>query len=82
MGPRKAVVKAIEDCGDEVVLKNVRMDTNYLVIDDIGSAAWMCFHSWAKNRRGGEAEGTRSRDCHYLRGAFYGGFGSAIMITR
>jgi NAD-dependent DNA ligase len=40
MGPRKDVVKAIEDLGGEVVLKNVRKDTNYLVIGDIGSAAW------------------------------------------
>lgn len=41
MGPRKAVVQAIEDLGGEVVLKNVRKDTHYLVIGDIGSAAWM-----------------------------------------
>jgi NAD-dependent DNA ligase len=41
MGPRKTVVQAIEERGGEVVLKNVRMDTHYLVIGDIGSAAWM-----------------------------------------
>jgi len=41
MGPRRTVIQAIEDLGGEVVLKNVRRDTHYLVIGDIGSAAWM-----------------------------------------
>jgi len=41
MGPRRAVIEAIEDLGGEVVLKNVRKDTDYLVVGDIGSAAWM-----------------------------------------
>ncbi|MFZ2406597.1 MAG: BRCT domain-containing protein, partial [Methylobacter sp.] len=41
LGNRRAVIQAIEELGGEVFLKNVRMDTNYLVIGDIGSAAWM-----------------------------------------
>lgn len=41
MGSRKTIIQAIEYLGGEVVLKNVRMDTHYLVIGDIGSAAWM-----------------------------------------
>jgi NAD-dependent DNA ligase len=41
MGTRRTVIQAIEDLGGEVVLKNVRKDTDYLVIGDIGSRAWM-----------------------------------------
>jgi NAD-dependent DNA ligase len=41
MGPRRTVIQAIEDLGGEVVLKSVRKDTDYLVIGDIGSKAWM-----------------------------------------
>ncbi|WP_432745744.1 BRCT domain-containing protein [Methylobacter sp. G7] len=41
MGARRTVIQAIEDQGGEVVLKNIRMDTDYLVIGDIGSKAWM-----------------------------------------
>lgn len=41
MGPRKSVIQMIERLGGEVVLKNIRLDTNYLVIGNIGSTAWM-----------------------------------------
>lgn len=41
MGPRKLVVEAIQQRGGEVVLKDLRLDTHYLVIGDIGSKAWM-----------------------------------------
>jgi NAD-dependent DNA ligase len=41
MVPRRTVIQAIEELGGEVFLKNVRQDTHYLVIGDIGSAAWM-----------------------------------------
>lgn len=41
MGPRKKVVEAIEQRGGEVVLKDLRLDTHYLVIGNIGSKAWM-----------------------------------------
>lgn len=41
LGSRKEVVNLIESLGGEVVLKNVRMDTNFLVIGDIGSKAWL-----------------------------------------
>jgi NAD-dependent DNA ligase len=41
MGTRRTVIQAIEDRGGEVILKNVRKDTDYLVIGDIGSKAWM-----------------------------------------
>lgn len=41
MGARRTVIQAIEELGGEVVLKNIRMDTDYLVIGDIGSKSWM-----------------------------------------
>jgi NAD-dependent DNA ligase len=41
IGSRAQVVELISNLGGEVVLKNVRMDTNFLVIGDIGSQAWM-----------------------------------------
>ena len=41
IGARRTVIQAIEAQGGEVVLKNIRMDTDYLVIGDIGSKAWM-----------------------------------------
>lgn len=41
IGPRKLVVDAIQQLGGEVVLNSLRMDTDYLVIGDIGSKAWM-----------------------------------------
>ena len=41
MGSRKEVVGLIESLGGEVVLNNVRKDTTFLVIGDIGSKAWM-----------------------------------------
>ncbi len=41
MGTRKFITKVIESLGGEVSLKTVRMDTNFLVIGDIGSKAWM-----------------------------------------
>lgn len=41
MGPRKLVVDAIQQRGGKVVLSNLRLDTDFLVIGDIGSKAWM-----------------------------------------
>lgn len=41
IGPRKLLIDAIEQLGGQVVLKDVRLDTHYLVIGDIGSKAWM-----------------------------------------
>lgn len=41
MGARRTVIQAIKEQGGEVVLKNIRMDTDYLVIGDIGSKSWM-----------------------------------------
>jgi NAD-dependent DNA ligase len=41
IGSRAQVVDLITELGGEVVLKNVRMDTNFLVIGDIGSQAWI-----------------------------------------
>lgn len=41
IGPRKVLVEAIQQRGGEVVLKDLRKDTHYLVIGDIGSRAWM-----------------------------------------
>ncbi len=41
MGPRKLVVDAIQQREGEVVLSSLRLDTDYLVIGEIGSKAWM-----------------------------------------
>lgn len=41
MGPRKRVIEAIKQRGGQVVLKDLRLDTDYLVIGNIGSKAWM-----------------------------------------
>jgi len=41
MGSRRTVIQAIEEQGGEVFFNSVRLDTDYLVVGDIGSKAWM-----------------------------------------
>ena len=93
MGTRRTVIQAIEDLGGEVVLKNVRMDTHYLVIGDIGSAAWMHSPMGERSKRQLSCESAGRglllylrriswRVCtHFLRNSKYPGWRLLFVLT-